>query len=344
MLEDETRGPVCTGPRHQCREVESRACAACTRRGVDGSADLRKAGTDVRPALERNRCTQHVATERDEIIDCVIGERVANWIAVLGLGFVLGMRHATDPDHVLAVATIVTRHRRIVTAAWVGIWWGIGHTLTLLLVGGGMVLLGWVIPPRLGLSMEFSVGLMLILLGAFTLVRAWGQGTSQLVRGGTAPDAIETRTHRHGDYIHSHPGNAPQGGHPHPVDRTPLGMLDRHFGEALAYRAVRPLVVGMVHGLAGSAAVALLVLATIASPAWSMLYLLLFGVGTVAGMMLITAAIALPFRWSGEALPRLTRALAMAAGVAAIGFGCLLAWQIGWVDGLFTANPTWTPH
>ncbi len=89
--------------------------------------------------------------------------------AVLALGFFLGMRHATDPDHVIAVSTIVSRYRRPWHAALIGIAWGIGHTLTILAVGGGIILLGWVIPARVGLSLEFSVGVMLMVLGALAL-------------------------------------------------------------------------------------------------------------------------------------------------------------------------------
>src|ERR1700675_833109 len=90
-------------------------------------------------------------------------------LSIIALGFFLGMRHATDPDHVIAVTTIVSRYRKISHAALIGAFWGVGHTVTILLVGGGIILFGWVIPARIGLSMEFSVGLMLIFLGILNL-------------------------------------------------------------------------------------------------------------------------------------------------------------------------------
>ena len=94
---------------------------------------------------------------------------MTSFLALMVLGFFLGMRHATDPDHVIAVTTIVTRERNPSSATAIGAAWGIGHTSTILVVGGGMILFGWIIPPRIGLSMEFSVGIMLILLGVMNL-------------------------------------------------------------------------------------------------------------------------------------------------------------------------------
>ena len=118
------------------------------------------------------------------------------------LGFFLGMRHATDPDHVIAVTTIVARQRSPSGAAAIGAAWGLGHTLTILVVGGGIILFGWVIPPRIGLSMEFSVGLMLIVLGIMNVtgvVRYFN--ASELSRGAVHQ---HTHPHSHGDYVHTH--------------------------------------------------------------------------------------------------------------------------------------------
>lgn len=259
---------------------------------------------------------------------------MTEWLAVISLGFFLGMRHATDADHVLAVSTIVSRHRTIGSAARIGLWWGVGHTLTILVVGTGIVLFGWVIPPRVGLSMEFSVGLMLILLGVVTLVAALRRADDTAIPLAQASDHIHSHVHRHGDYIHTHPhGHGPEA-HPHTPDDTPLARFDRRFGPRSSYQQVRPLIVGMVHGLAGSAAVALVVLATIRHPLWSLLYILLFGAGTIAGMMLITAVIATPFAY-GRSSARVTRGLRLAAGLLSLGFGLLLAYRIGFVDGLF---------
>jgi high-affinity nickel-transport protein len=116
------------------------------------------------------------------------------------------------------------------------------------------------------------------------------------------------------------------------------------FAKLGLFHSLRPLFIGIVHGLAGSAAVALLVLSTIHQPRWGVLYLLIFGIGTIAGMMLITAALALPFSFGGTRFAWLNRGLVAASGVVSLAFGLFVAYQIGFVDGLFTSHPNWTPH
>jgi high-affinity nickel-transport protein len=256
------------------------------------------------------------------------------------LGFFLGMRHATDPDHVIAVTTIVARERTRFGATAIGAAWGLGHTLTILLVGGGMILFGWVIPPRIGLSMEFSVGVMLIILGLMNLSGVMRRiGESKAV-----PKPGHAHAHSHGDYVHTHAHTHTPETHPHKPERTPLSWLDRHFGNLSAYQLARPLVVGIVHGLAGSAAVALLVLTTIRNPAWAIWYLLVFGFGTIAGMMVMTSVIAVPFARAGHHSARLSGQLRIASGVLSLAFGLFVAYRIGLVEGLFTSNPQWTPR
>src|SRR5947207_3301539 len=132
--------------------------------------------------------------------------------------------------------------------------------------------------------------------------------------------------------------------HGHREDQTPQARFDRLFGRLGAYQAVRPLVVGLVHGLAGSAAVALLVLATIRDARWALAYLLVFGLGTIAGMMLVTAAVALPFAYSTKRFVVVNRYLATASGILSLAFGLFLVYQIGFVDVLFSATPHWTPE
>jgi high-affinity nickel-transport protein len=267
-------------------------------------------------------------------------------LSVLLLGFFLGMRHATDADHVIAVTTIVSRQRSVRAAAWTGALWGAGHTLTILAVGGAIVLFGLVIPPRVGLGMEFSVALMLILLGILTLTGVTGrlhEARAAADRAG-AHGEPHAHPHAHGDYVHTHVhGHAP-GAHGHPEDATPQARLDRALGRFGAYQFLRPLVVGLVHGLAGSAAVALLVLAAIRDPWWAVGYLLVFGAGTIAGMMLITAAVAVPFAVTAGRLAWLNRHLATASGVLSLAFGLWMAYEIGVVDGLFGADPRWSPE
>ena len=264
-------------------------------------------------------------------------------LPVILLGFLLGMRHATDPDHVIAVATIVTRQRSTRSAALIGSLWGLGHTATIMLVGGLIILFDVVIPPRIGLAMEFAVAVMLILLGIASL-----SGLTRRVTEALTPDAepeggTHVHPHHHSDYIHTHPHGHGASAHGHEEAQTPLSRIDRALGGLGVYQAVRPLVVGIVHGLAGSAAVALLVLATIRNPAWAVVYLLLFGIGTIVGMMVITAVIALPLSYSAGRFAVVHRYLGLVAGLLSLGVGLVLAYQIGLVDGLFTADPQWTP-
>jgi len=260
------------------------------------------------------------------------------------LGFFLGMRHATDSDHVIAVTTIVSRRRTVRSAALIGVLWGIGHTLTILLVGGAIILFGVVIPPRVGLTMELSVALMLILLGVLNLRGILRWITQTFGWGRHRKGGRHSHPHRHGDYAHSHPHGHEPGTHGHGEDETPQAWLDRTFGRLGLYQLVRPVIVGLVHGLAGSAAVALVVLTTIRNPLWAIAYLLVFGVGTIAGMMLITAAIALPFAYTSKRFVGVNRSLAVASGLLSLGFGLFLVYQIGFVGGLFTGDPRWTPE
>ncbi|HEY2459571.1 MAG TPA: hypothetical protein VGI16_02135 [Candidatus Acidoferrum sp.] len=249
-------------------------------------------------------------------------------IAIIMLGFFLGMRHATDPDHVIAVTTIVSRQRSVRHAAWIGVLWGCGHTLTIFLVGSAIILFGVVIPPRLGLTMELSVGLMLILLGILNL---WGPPSLRFGASAGSP-------HSHGASAEFPPS------HGHTENATPVSWMDRQFKNLGVYQTIRPLVVGIVHGLAGSAAVALLVLTTIRNPYWAIVYLLVFGIGTVAGMMTITAAIALPFTYSSAHFSRINRGMGIASGLISVGFGLFIVYQMGYVNGILTSHPSWTPH
>jgi nickel/cobalt exporter len=225
------------------------------------------------------------------------------FVTVILLGLFLGMRHATDPDHVVAVSTIVSRQGSVRSSAAIGLLWGLGHTITIFLVGSAIIIFGVVIPPRLGLSMEFCVALMLILLGILNLTGMLRWISNRVDR--TAP-----------------------------VPNGRLGL----------YQTVRPLAVGLVHGLAGSAAVALLVLSTIKSPLWSTAYLLVFGFGTMAGMMLMTAAISMPLVYSGKKFFKINEYLIAVSGLASMAFGLFLVYQIGFVDGLFTAHVHWIPQ
>ncbi len=254
------------------------------------------------------------------------------------------MLHATDADHVVAVSTIVSRKGSVGTAARVGLLWGLGHTLTVFAVGVAIILFNLAIPPRLELAMEFGVALMLMLLGIVTLRRVGAHVRSTItaaVADGLSEHAhtepigeAHGHLHRHGDYVHAHEHGHDADGHGH-VD-TPLGWLDRQVGGLSLYQALRPIAIGIVHGLAGSAAVALLVLTQIREPLWAVAYLLLFGAGTTVGMMLMTSVIALPFVGTRQR-PLLNLGLQVAAGALSLGLGCWMAWKLGVSDGLFVA-------
>jgi sulfite exporter TauE/SafE len=269
---------------------------------------------------------------------------VTSVLGICVLGFFLGMRHATDPDHVIAVTAIVSRHRNPASAAMIGALWGVGHTVTLTLVGAGIILLGWVIPPRVGLSLELSVGVMLIVLGLMNLTGVLQRITEVASPPSGSPSTMHAHPHAHGDFVHTHVHDHEPEAHPHSPEQTPLARLDGRLGRLGLYQALRPLIVGVVHGLAGSAAVALLVLTAIGNTAWSILYLLVFGLGTIAGMMLITAGIAWPSLYAGARFARLPHRLRVVSGVVSLIVGLALAYRVGVVDGLFGEYPRWTPR
>jgi hypothetical protein len=272
-----------------------------------------------------------------------------NVVSFLFLGFFLGMRHATDADHVVAIATIVSRERSVAGSALLGAAWGVGHTVTVMAVGAAIIVFGVVIPPKLGLSMEFAVGIMLVMLGVLTLTgmgRKVGAAHAHAgVPGGHALD-LHDHPHTHGDYVHRHPHGHGPGAHGHAEEHTPLARLDRsRFGRIAVYQWLRPFAVGLVHGLAGSAAVALMVLSIIREPVAALGYLLLFGLGTIVGMMLITLILSAPFVFTVVNLPKFNWRLRVASGLVSFVFGVILIYGIGFAEGgLFTDAPTWDPR
>jgi high-affinity nickel permease len=261
---------------------------------------------------------------------------VTTTLTLLAVGFFLGMRHATDADHVIAISTIVSRQRSMRGAVLIGGLWGIGHSITVAIVGGAIILFSVAISPRTGLAMEFAVGVMLAVLGIFNLAgfRLWIK--DNIVPG---KHRYHAHTHAHGDYAHCHVHGHGKTDHGHRDDQTPQARLDRIFGGIGLYQMLRPLVVGVVHGLAGSAAVALLVLAAIEDPFWGVVYIVVFGVGTIAGMMLITLAIAAPFAYTANRFPRFNTWLRVASGGLSLGLGLALMYHVGFVGGLFLPDP-----
>jgi high-affinity nickel-transport protein len=178
---------------------------------------------------------------------------------------------------------------------------------------------------------------MLIVLGIVNLRAALRERKA-------AAGLVHAHAHAHGDYVHTHPHKHRPEAHPHRPEDTPLARLDRLLGGLRPYEVIRPLIVGIVHGLAGSAAVALLVLTAIGSSNWAVAYLLLFGLGTIIGMMLITAGLAWPVAGLSPRFAHLPRRLRLASGVISLIAGLAITYQIGVVDGLFGDAPRWTPR
>src|SRR6516225_11201717 len=249
------------------------------------------------------------------------------------------MRHATDPDHVVAVSTIVSRERSIPRAGWIGIFWGIGHTLTILAVGAAIILFGVAIPPRLGLTLEFSVALMLILLGVLNLTGAMRTISDRFSPTHPKHRGAHAHLHSHGDYAHVHPHAHGSEREHHGSEVEPPRWFAAPFARLGVFHSLRPFLIGIVHGLAGSAAVALLVLSTIRNPNWAVAYLLVFGIGTIAGMMVITAALALPFSFAGHRFSWLNRSLVLGSGLLSLCFGIFICYDVGFLNGLFTRHP-----
>lgn len=225
--------------------------------------------------------------------------------ATLLLGMLLGMRHALDADHLAAVATLVTRSRSVGRTVWQGVAWGAGHTITLLLFGGAVLVLGLVLPERAASALELAVGIMLVLLGAEVLYRLWRK-------------RVHFHVHRHADgekhfHAHAHAGELQA----HDPDR-------HEHGHGFPMRA---LVVGMVHGMAGSAALILLSLEALRSPAWGMAYIALFGIGSIVGMAVLSVVIAIPMRLTSRRLDFAHNGLSALVGLGTIALGCFVVFR-----------------
>jgi len=231
-------------------------------------------------------------------------------IGLLGLGLILGLRHALDPDHIAAVSTIVSESRSVRRSSLIGTCWGLGHTMSLLVAGVLVIALKIQISDRLALWMEFTVALMLILLGLKAVLKP--------LRGWR----IHVHQHAHGGSSHSHVHlHRPSEEHAH---------QHRH----LIRSGARPFLVGLVHGMAGSAALMILVLATIPSALAGLIYIAVFGLGSVGGMLIMSSLISLPFILTRQRFNVLSQGLQVAVGLFSLGFGLFLSWQYGFHEHL----------
>ena len=232
---------------------------------------------------------------------------------VLGLGFLIGMKHALEADHVAAVASLASGSQSVGETTKMGVAWGLGHTATLFLIGTVVLVLEWVVPETMALALEFVVGLMLVALGIDVMVRM-----------------IRRNAHFH---AHAHDGNEHFHAHRHREAARHDGSAHAHaHPRGLPWRA---LLVGSVHGLAGSAALVLLTLSTIQSVWMGIAYMLLFGLGSVAGMALLSCAIALPLRFTARHMTWAFRGLTASVGAATMVLGMTIAWRVAFAEGLF---------
>ena len=222
-------------------------------------------------------------------------------IALLGLGFVLGLKHALDADHIVAVSTIVSQTKSLKKSSLAGAMWGVGHTTTLFLVGLVILIFKLAIPDKLALSFQFTAGVVLVVLGVDVLRKV-------------IKEKFHLHKHQHGDRVHTHL---------HPHKESPL---HDHTHKSF--------VVGTIHGLAGSAALMLLVLTAVKSIFQGLLYILIFGVGSIVGMLIVSGIIALPFLLSAK-FDKINKIVKIFSGTISIVLGFTIMYEIGFVNGLF---------
>lgn len=227
----------------------------------------------------------------------------------LVLGFVLGLKHALDADHLAAVSTFASEEKNPWKSSLIGVYWGLGHTAALLVFGMAIAIFRLAVPARVSQTLEFLVGVMLVVLG-LNVIRKLAKG-----------QAIHAHTHAHDGTTHSH--------------------LHLHWGGAehahhhhILRVGGKPFIVGVVHGLAGTAALMLLVIGAIPSLLLALGYILIFGVGSVGGMMIMSMLMSVPLALAARRLVAVERTIRLAAGLFSLGFGIFLAWDVGLIQSL----------
>jgi len=239
-------------------------------------------------------------------------------LPLLTLSFVLGLRHALDVDHLAAVSTIVSQRRGVWRSSLAGAVWGLGHTVALVAMALIVVALRTRIPPFLAQLLELAVALMLIGLGAQVL---W-----TLARGGT----LHHHVHAHGGIVHVHP-------HLHAVHHGSAVHHVAHGGAATMHDGGswrRPLIVGLVHGLAGSAGLMMVGVATLPSRALALVYVFVFGLGSIGGMVGMSTLLGVPLAFAAERFAGAVRAIRVGTALASVTVGFVSAWQIGVAAGV----------
>lgn len=221
----------------------------------------------------------------------------------MSLGFLLGLKHATEADHLAAVSTIVTERKSLLSSALVGGLWGLGHTISLVIAGIFVLLLNFHITEQTERLLEAGVGAMLVILGLNVL---W-----KIARGGQ----LHFHTHEHGTINHAHP---------HLHEAGELDEEHSHHGFSFSPKAI---VIGMIHGLAGSAALMLLVIPTIESKPLGLIYIIVFGIGSIGGMMLMSFLVGLPFHFTAFRFNRFNLVLQSIAGLISVGLGLMIVYE-----------------
>ncbi len=232
-------------------------------------------------------------------------------LAVLSIGLLFGLKHATEVDHVVAVSTIVSQHKSIFHSALVGGLWGIGHTVSLLVIALVVLTLRVAIPERVSGWLELGVAVMIVCLGISALRRALRRNRE-----------VHLHQHSHDGLSHTHV-------HFHEKETKHAPASHSHHSHAVSNLGWKPVLIGMMHGLAGSGALTLLVLTQISSPLIGFSYVATFGLGSIVGMLLMSGLIGLPFALTSRNLTHVHQGIQTLAAVLSIGFGIWYAYETG---------------
>ena len=239
------------------------------------------------------------------MIDLLLQSTPTSTLALLGFGFLVGLKHATEADHLAAVSTMVIERKSVWSSALVGGLWGLGHTISLVAAGIFVLVLDFQISENTERWLEFGVGVMLVLLGLNVL--------RKIISGGL----VHFHTHDHGERLHTHPHVHDHAEASHPETAHARG------------RSPKALIIGLIHGLAGSAALMLVMIPTIPSKTIGFLYIVIFGIGSIGGMMLMSFLVGLPFRYAATRFYRFSQILQVSAGVVSVLLGLWIVYEKG---------------